>query len=206
MTDDVNSVKMTSSRSYHHGALREALIDAAVTLIEERGVEGFSLREAARRAGVSPAAPSHHFGDARGLLTAVAARTFAAFADALETADIRQDRVARIRSQAMAYARFALANRASFDLVWRKALIDDCDPDYCAAGQRAFATLDRAVRGDDAPTGGEFDASVAPSLAAWSIVHGFSRLAIDGVFGMGDAAAERAVEAILPAILDHLDV
>lgn len=204
MTNDVNSVKM--DRGYHHGALREALIAAAEAVIAERGVDGFSLREAARRAGVSPAAPKHHFGDARGLLTAVAARTFEAFADALEEGDKGSDRVARIRGQGMAYVRFALANPPGFDLMWRKAVIDPSDPDYGAAGQRAFLTLDRVVRGDKAHPNARFDASAAPSLAAWSIVHGFARLAIDGVFGTDDGAAERAAETMLPHVLDHLSV
>lgn len=205
MTHDVNSVKM-AGRSYHHGALRQALIEAAEAVIAERGVDGFSLRETARRAGVSPAAPGHHFKDARGLLTAVAAGAFRAFADALEEADTGPDRIARIRSQGMAYVRFALANRAKFDLLWRKALIDDSDPDYIAAGSRAFLILDKAVRGEQVQHGGGFDASLAPSIAAWSIVHGFARLAMDGVFGTDEGAAERAIEALLPKILDHLSV
>ena len=204
MPDDMNSVKM--ERGYHHGALKEALISAAEAVIAERGVDGFSLREAARRAGVSPAAPKHHFGDARGLLTAVAARTFKAFGDALEEGDRGSDRIARIRGQAMAYVRFALANPAGFDLMWRKALIDDNDPDYGAAGQRAFLILDRVVRRDAAHPNARFDAAAAPSLAAWSLVHGFARLALDGVFGTGEGAAERAADTLLPAILDHLAV
>ena len=77
MKPNVNSVKTgRRSRGYHHGALREALLEAAEALIGERGLDGFSLREAARRVGVSPAAPQHHFGDARGLLTAIATAGF----------------------------------------------------------------------------------------------------------------------------------
>lgn len=207
MTDDLNSVNIESpGRGYHHGALRQALIEAAEAVIAERGVDGFSLRETARRAGVSPAAPGHHFKDARGLLTAVAAAAFQAFADALETADQGPDPVSRLRAQGMAYVRFALANRAKFDLLWRKALIDDQDPDYAAAGKRAFAILDRAARGDQPPLAGPLDPAVAPSIAAWSIVHGFARLAMDGVFGTDPGAAERAVDALLPRVLDHLKV
>ncbi|MBL4557132.1 MAG: helix-turn-helix transcriptional regulator [Rhodobacteraceae bacterium] len=71
------------AQGYHHGDLRAALIDAAKALIAERGVDGFSLRAAARQAGVSAAAPAHHFGDARGLLTAVATGAFDAFTAAL---------------------------------------------------------------------------------------------------------------------------
>jgi AcrR family transcriptional regulator len=200
MSNDLNSVK-----TYHHGDLRTALIAAAESVIAERGVDRFSLREAARRAGVSAAAPAHHFGDARGLLTAVAARSFRAFADALEAADRSEvGRLERIRAQGAAYVRFALAERAKFDLIWRYALIDRDDPDYAAAGQRAFGILDRAVRGPNAGPSEPGDLAPAPSIAAWSMVHGFARLALDGAFGVEAGAPERAADALLPLVLDHL--
>ena len=86
MSTKLNSVKlnldddkMTAGKAarsrYHHGDLRAALIEAGAAILAERGIEGFSLRECARRAAVSPAAPAHHFGDSRGLLTAIAARS-----------------------------------------------------------------------------------------------------------------------------------
>ena len=208
MKDDMNSVKMPAgegTRAYHHGALREALIDAAEAIIAERGVEGFSLREAARRAGVSPAAPGHHFGDARGLLTAVATRAFRDFGDALEAGDVGADRTARIRGQGMAYVRFALANRARYELMWRKALLDREDPDYCAAGDRAFDLLDHAARGVGAGEGPDLTV-LAPSIAAWSIVHGFVGLALSGAFGTGPEELDAATEQLLPRVLDHLVV
>jgi AcrR family transcriptional regulator len=207
MAGDLNSVKIdVAGRRYHHGALRAALIGAAEAVIAERGIDGFSLRETARRAGVSPAAPGHHFRDARGLLTALAAQAFRDFGDALEAANTGTDRAARIRSQGMAYVRFALANRARFDLMWRKALIDDFDPEYTAAGKRAFAILDRVIRGEQCSSSEPTDSSIAPSIAAWSIVHGFARLAIDGVFGTEPDAAQRAADTMLPQILDHVRV
>src|SRR5687768_10873441 len=101
MDDDLNSVKTAGSgqRTYHHGALRSALLSAAEALLEERGIDRFSLRETARRAGVSPAAPAHHFGDARGLLTAIATEGFQSLGDVLEAADVGKDRGERVRSQ-----------------------------------------------------------------------------------------------------------
>lgn len=204
MADDLNGVK--TARGYHHGALRPALLAAAEELIAERGVDGFSLRETARRAGVSPAAPAHHFGDMRGLLTALAAEAFRRFADALAAADAEGgDRVTRIRAQGTAYVRFALENRALFDVMWRKALLDRDDPELLAAGDRAFRLLDQAVRGEAVETT-VYDASLAPSIAAWSIVHGFARLALDGAFGTEPGAAERAADALLPGVLDCLKV
>ena len=207
MSDDLNSVK-TGRASYHHGALREALVTAASELLAERGLEGFSLRETARRAGVSPSAPSHHFGDMRGLLTAVATAAYADFADALISATEAAglDRAARIRAQGMAYVRFALANPARFDLMWRRVLIDTEDPAFSAASSRAFDALDRLVRGDGGQRAKVPDPTMSAPVAAWSLVHGFTRLALDGMFGTDEGAPERAADQLLPLVLTHLNV
>ena len=206
MDDDLNSVKTAApERGYHHGDLRQALLEAAEAVIAERGVDGFSLRETARRAGVSPAAPAHHFGDARGLLTALATEAFRKFGEALAAADVGQDRSERVRSQGLAYVRFALQEAAKFDLMWRYGLVDRGDPELAEAGRRAFQLLDEVVRPGmvrSAPR----DPSVAASIAAWSLVHGFARLALDGVFGTEPGDAERAAEELLPLVLRHLDV
>ena len=204
MPSDLNSVK--TDRGYHHGDLRAALLAAAGAVIGERGVDGFSLREAARRAGVSAAAPAHHFGDARGLLTALAAEAFRRFGDALEAADPGRGRIAQIRALGTAYVRFALAEPATFDLMWRYALIDRNDPAYREAAGRAFAQLDHVVRGESAGVEGTADLEAAPSIAAWSMVHGFARLAVDGAFGSEPGAAERAAERLLPHVMDYLGV
>jgi AcrR family transcriptional regulator len=205
MADNQNSVKI-GERSYHHGALRPALIAAAEAVIAERGVDGFSLRETARRAGVSPSAPAHHFGDARGLLTAIATAAFEALGDALEAASAAGTRDERIRAQGFAYVGFALSQRARFDVMWRKALLDNDDPALAAAGRRAVGLLDAAVRGEGATREGPDDPALAPSIACWAVVHGFARLAADGAFGTDPGAAERAADALLPLVLDRLAV
>jgi AcrR family transcriptional regulator len=206
MDDDLNSVKTAApERSYHHGDLRQALLAAAEAVIAERGVDGFSLRETARRAGVSPAAPAHHFGDARGLLTALATEAFRQFGAALAAADVGRDRKARIHSQGRAYVRFALQEAAKFDLMWRYGVIDRENPDLAEASRRAFQVLDEAVR-PGVVRSPPRDPSVAASIAAWSLVHGFARLALDGVFGTAPEEAEEAAEELLPLVLRHLDV
>jgi AcrR family transcriptional regulator len=207
MTVDLNSVKSGDAdrRRYHHGALRPALIEAAEAVIAERGLHGFSLREAARRAGVSQSAPAHHFGDARGLLTAVAAVAFEELGDALEAASQEGSREDRIRAQGKAYVGFALAHPARFDLMWRQPLLDIADPVYSEQADRAFRLLDRAVRGESADSGG-LDPALAPSIACWSLVHGFARLAMDGAFGAGPEVPAQVAEALLPSVLDFLDV
>lgn len=190
---------------YHHGALRDALVVAAEAIIAERGVDGFSLREAARRAGVSPAAPQHHFGDARGLLTAVATAAFAQLADALAAADAAAgpDHTARLRAQGTAYVAFALAEPARFDVMWRRARVHHDAPAYQAESRRAFQALAAAVAGvppADAPDAPP-DRADPRAIACWATVHGFARLALDGAFGLGDAAADHAAAALLPAVL-----
>src|SRR3982751_4795766 len=102
--------------AYHHGALRESLIEAAEAVLAERGVDGFSLREVARRAGVSPAAPAHHFGDARGLLSELALQGFQEFGDDLAAADARggDDPARRLYEQGLAYVAFAMRRPVRF--------------------------------------------------------------------------------------------
>jgi AcrR family transcriptional regulator len=206
MNDYLPTVKIT--RSYHHGDLRATLLEAAEGLLAEKGVEGFSMRETARRAGVSPGAPKHHFCDVRALLTTIATMAFDELADRLEAAseDREVGRVARVHRQGIAYVRFAIEQRSRFDLMWRVALLDLTDSEYCRAGDRAFAALDRLIRGEDVPELELADPRMAPSIACWSLVHGFARLAIDGTFGLDAGAAERAAGALLPAVLAHLSV
>jgi len=211
MPSDLNAVKTLplADARYHHGALRQALIAAAEAELVERGVERFSLRATARRAGVSPAAPAHHFGDSRGLLTAVATAAFVDFANALASADANagRSRKRRVEAQGLAYVGFALAHTARFELMWRRALLDVCDPEFEAAADAAFAVLERATGGGGK---GPLDAPdrlpSATAVACWSIVHGFARLAIDGSFGTGDQAARAAADALLPAVLGHLKI
>lgn len=194
-------------RGYHHGDLRAALIAAAETVIAERGVDGFSLREAARRAGVSPAAPGHHFGDARGLLTAVATAAFTELGDVLAAAAaIAGDRRTRLEAQGTAYIGFAIAYPAAFDLMWRRAVVDAADPDFAAAGRRAFAMLDAVVRAGEPPVADPLDPALAPTVAAWSIVHGFAKLVVEDVFSSDPATRQRAAAALLPGVLASLNI
>ena len=90
--------------------------------------------------------------------------------------------------------------------MWRKAILDVDDPAHLEAGRRAFEILDRAVRGENASRSGPRDPALAPSIAAWSIVHGFALLALDGVFGTEEDAPEQAAEALLPLVLGHLTI
>jgi AcrR family transcriptional regulator len=169
---------------YHHGALREALIEASESLLAERGVEGFSLREVARRSGVSPAAPAHHFGDAAGLLAAVATLAFDGLTAALVAGNARggADPVARLREQGVGYVGFALRHPGRFGLMFRAGL--QKDEAFERSAHAAFQALEQAVRDLYAVPA---TAPLAPEqwnalVSVWSVVHGFAHLALAGKF------------------------
>ena len=163
-------------KPYHHGDLRRKLIDAAEEIIGERGVDGFTSREAARRAGVSPAAPAHHFGDARGLLTAVALLGFRDFSATLKAADARggADPARRLAEQARAYVRFALDHPARFQLMFREGKHDAGETQGAVGPGEAFGVLESAVRAaTDAPLETPLTTAQQGMLTAlWSSVHG----------------------------------
>ena len=192
---------------YHHGALREALVRATESLLAERGAEGFSLREVARRAGVSPAAPAHHFGDAAGLLTAVASLGFEALTHALQAGAARggADARAALRGQGQAYVGFALQYPGRFRLMFRQGKLH-ADAALEGHANAAFEVLAGGVRrgfglAADAPMDDPQWNAVA---ALWSLVHGYAHLAIAGKFDMlgGDAGLEAYVQRSLGPILD----
>src|SRR5512138_1086771 len=170
--------------AYHHGSLREALIEASEALLAERGLEGFSLREVARRSGVSPAAPAHHFGDVDGLLAAVATQAFDGLTAALEAGNARggEDPVARLREQGVGYVDFALRHPGRFNLMFRSGLKKT--EALRRSAQAAFATLEGAVRDLYGVPGGQplDPAQWNALLSIWSVVHGFAHLALAGQF------------------------
>lgn len=185
----MNSVKIKrgrgqAKRSYHHGDLRRQLLQVAEEIILERGVDGFTLREAARRAGVSPAAPAHHFGDARGLLTQVALAGFEEFGRVLGEADAAGggSPARRLRGQAQAYVRFALEHPARFRLMFRQDKHDLANEAFMAAATQAYRVLEGAIRdATGTPAAAPLSAQAQGLLAAtWSVVHGFAHLALDG--------------------------
>lgn len=153
---------------YHHGDLRRAVLAAAVTAITENGPTAISLRDLARRVGVSHAGPVHHFKDKAGLLTALAAEGFDLLADALvETRDNGGDFV----EVGVSYVRFAIEHRAHFEVMFRPDLYHADDESVATAQRRARAVL---VSGAG-QVPGDRDPEVA-KLAAWSLVHGFATL------------------------------
>ncbi|MGK5679240.1 TetR/AcrR family transcriptional regulator [Actinoplanes sp. URMC 104] len=133
-----------AGQTYHHGDLRRALLSAAAAAIEENGVGALSMRDLARRAGVSHAAPTHHFGDKAGLLTAFAAQGFDELAG-----ELAASRAAGFLEQGVTYVRFAVTRRAYFEVMYRPELYHPDDPALVAARARAADVLYTGAR--DAP-------------------------------------------------------
>ncbi len=170
--------------SYHHGDLRQALLDAARSLLDERGLEGFTLRECARRAGVSHAAPAHHFGDAAGLLTAFAVSGFQQLSAMMQAYRDKAPPApeAQLRAVGLAYIDFAIGHRAQFQLMFRYDRLLPGDAGLERAGSEAAGHLSATLSGALAERGldGRGEDFERRLLLAWSAVHGFATLLLEG--------------------------
>jgi AcrR family transcriptional regulator len=182
-----------SRDTYHHGDLKAVILAKAAGLVAERGADGISLRELAREAGVSHAAPAHHFTDRRGLFTALAAQGWRMLADALS--DARPDFIAA----ALAYVQFALDHPGHYAVMFDSSLVNPDDPDFVAAQNAAGTELAHGV-GTLKDQRAKADPGSA-ALAAWSLVHGFAMLRLNGAIDTDDDPMA-AVEKIALMLFD----
>ena len=179
---------------YHHGDLQSALVDAAIGVIAERGLRGFSLAETSRRLGVTTAAPYRHFADRDGLLAAVAVRALSVFAAMLAAAtDAAEAPAQRLAAMAGAYVRFAAQQRPLFDTIFNSGLDKSRYPDL----QRAWEPVDALLAVVLEVCDGDAAAADALADAVEASAHGHAMLLIHGDYGEGpdavDAAAAKAV-------------
>jgi AcrR family transcriptional regulator len=178
-------------RSYHHGDLCAAVLAEAGQLLEKKGITALSLREAARRAGVSHNAPYRHFPDRRALLAALAAEGFRSFAEQLAAAE----RAGGLRARGEAYVRFALAHPQRFRLMFDSGLRIASDANLREHAGRAFGALEQAIAahsGQEAPHA---------AIAAWALVHGLSDLLLGRkLAGPALEGTEAFVRAVLGAV------
>ncbi|MDP9117771.1 MAG: TetR/AcrR family transcriptional regulator [Actinomycetota bacterium] len=160
-----------ADRPYHHGKLRETLIAAAVAEVETVGAAGVSLREIARRAGVSHAAPAHHFGDKAGVFTAIATDGFRLAADVIGPA---ASGPFGFLHGGVAYIEFAISHPGHFEVMFRPDLYRGEDPELIEARDAAFRILygsAQTLLGTDSP-----DEITGVVIAGWSLSHGFATL------------------------------
>jgi AcrR family transcriptional regulator len=190
-----------AERGYHHGNLKEALLQAALGLIAEKGPGGFTFADAARMAGVSPAAPYRHFRDRDELLSSIAQRGFEQFEAVLTQAwdDGRPETVTAFERVGRAYLGFARREPAYYSAMFESGLPVDLNPTLMAASERAFAVIRAAAERLAAltPPGVARPPAMMMALHIWSLAHGIASL-----FGRGDAARRKlpmAAEELLEA-------
>jgi AcrR family transcriptional regulator len=172
---------------YHHGDLHDALLAAAERVLERDGLPGLTLRAVAREAGVSHAAPTHHFGDLTGLLSELAAIGFRRFNEAMVAARNNETHpLMKGLANAKAYVAYAQASPGMFSLMFRNERIDMTRPSLHEAASASFEGLARAIGAgrNEKLTGEALEAlsldQAAAIARAWSLVHGFASLLLDG--------------------------
>jgi AcrR family transcriptional regulator len=195
---------------YHHGDLRRALVEATSRLVEQYGQEGFTLRAAARLAGVSDGAPYHHFADRDALLAAVAEHGFRSLCDELRESADRERGDARRKSLAVGvtYVLFAARNPAKFRLMFGPLVqAKSRYPDLAAAAEETY----ELVRAGLVPVADERVARVAGRnvmFGRWAMVHGLSLLAIDGhlpYHGSSERSLRRWVSEVCEWVMNAAD-
>ena len=186
-------VQTKKQAPYHHGELREALVDAGRKLLEEKGLRGFTLRECARRAGVSHGAPAYHFASIDDLLAEIAARGLGELSGmmAAEAARAGDDATRRLVGQGVGYMAFAAAHPMLFRLMFNRETDAFETPALVAAAkamrEQHFAAIEAALP-KAAP-----EVKERMSDFAWATMHGFITLVLEGQ--VGEADSSRALKA-----------
>jgi AcrR family transcriptional regulator len=172
---------MGQPKPYHHGNLREELLQSAIRLIAEVGPTAFTLREVARQAGVSHNAPYRHFDDKDALLAAVATQGYGELTDAmLEAADEQSNALDRLKHAGLAYVSFALRRPEHFTVMFDAPFSKRTYPEAADAAEHAFSVLVGLVKGCQEKRQLTPGDPLDLALLAWSLVHGIAKLAITG--------------------------
>lgn len=200
-----------TTRPYHHGNLVEALLAASVEIIENQGVERLSVREVAKRVGVSPGAPFQHFASKEALLTAVAEQAMTRLTEAAleaEAAADGSDPLSRVEAIGQGYLKWALANPTHFEVISSRKLIDfqsslSLRTQNAAIRDRMYGLLNEALARKELAPELVIDSVV---LACRAFVYGLARMAVDGHFPEWHPAQEPAIAAkrALRAFIDGM--
>lgn len=194
-------------KQYHHGDLKQSLLNAAEMELSEKGVEAFSLRGVAKRSGVSHAAPAHHFKDAQGLLTALASSGFERFV-ALQQKRQKQANtpLAQLVASGMGYIEFAIEYPAMFRLMFTSDRLDPDDQALATTGKTAYDHLANAIEqlvGDDPYQNCEAQQTL---ITAWGLVHGMADLIISQrlkmIYAMDKAERDKLIEGLLTDVFE----
>lgn len=194
-------------KTYHHGDLRAALLQAAREIVEEQGADAFTLREAARRAGVSHGAPSHHFGDKTGLLTELAIEVMSERVEQVEAAKVAAgpEPMAQLKACGLAHIAYHIAHPKLEGMCWNQNLVSRND-------ERLHAVVDRMTTGLIETMSAVLGKTLHPekesnpsTLLAISVVNGFAQLVNDGVI-LKDVAEPERTERALKMAAQMLDL
>ncbi len=191
------------TKSYHHGRLRETLIEAGVAMLEEEGIHALSLRKVAKRAKVSHAAPYRHFEDKVALLSAVAEAGFRHLAQAMEQtmADAEQDPHVQMFEIGRCYVMFGIAHPAQLTLMFSDLLKVGTSESLLSAASRTFELLTQSVEnGQQAGLIREGD-SAEIARTVWAMEHGLAMLMKEGFFGEG---SDQGMNHSITVALEHL--
>jgi AcrR family transcriptional regulator len=203
--------RSSAPKPYHHGDLRRVLIDAALQLVGEGGAEAVSVREAARRAGVSPGAPFRHFPSRDALMQAVAEeaqRRFRAEIAAALAAAAPGDPLGRFRCLGLAYLRWAMRNPTHFEIISSRRFFDHDQAAAISSDNAELIELTEQTLADAFAAGQLRTADLRQvQIAGRALVYGFARMNIDGHFprwGVAGSEAERTAEAVLDLFIEGI--
>lgn len=191
--------------AYHHGDLRRGLLDAALELVAAQGVQGFTLREAARKANVSHNAPYRHFPSRTHLLMELAIEGQGHLLEALKTAVGRTSAAReRIRRLGIAYMEFAMAHAAHFRVMFSSEVSRERTPELKAAQDATFAFFEAELRASERAGLTRRNAVQKHALVGWSALHGASLLVLDGVLDKTAVAGRRKPKEIAHLVVESL--
>lgn len=189
---------------FHHGDLRRALLEASLAVLDESGPDAVTIREVARRTGVSHAAPVNHFRDRKVLLTEIASRLFGELSLEIELAIARGGSSPRERIAAFAdgLIRFGLSRPNRFRMLWRRDLVDHGNPELARAMDGIYDQLVAEILAADQAQSSDPDTL---AVALWSMAHGYVSLRLDGNLKAnsdrvtGQARFDAMVDRLIPA-------
>ena len=192
------------SVAYHHGDLPAALLEAVERAVADYGVTGVSLRDVARRAGVSHGAPAHHFGNKAGLLTAFAIAGYQLLAESVIAAVAESgtvaDGAAELAAIGRGYVRFAVSHPAHFEVMFRLDAVNPDDPEFVAASEAAYGLLTATIERCRAAGRLHGRSPEVVAVSAWSMVHGLSALWLSG--RLAERITERDPQRLAAAVSD----
>lgn len=189
--------------AYHHGDLPAALLAAVNSAVAECGVSGVSLRDVARRAGVSHSAPAHHFGSKAGLLTAFATAGYQMLAESViheVAASGAGGGAAELAAIGRGYVRFALGHPAHFEVMFRPDALNPGDAEFTVASEAAYRLLIATVERCHADGRLHGRSAEVVAVSAWSLVHGLSALWISG--RLSERITEQDPQRLAAAVSD----